>query len=64
MIISITELDTVAVWSRLHSEQLWTPQPLLLVRCAKDSRLFSANQAPHIELCITNEGQNIERKEL
>ncbi|XP_070471963.1 DNA-directed RNA polymerase I subunit RPA43 isoform X2 [Equus przewalskii] len=31
MIISITELDTVAVWSRLHSGQLWTPQPLLLV---------------------------------
>lgn len=48
--ISVTELDSVATQSRLHSEQ----------GCAKDAHLFSANQAPHIKLCITTEEQNIE----
>lgn len=50
MMISVTEMDSVATQSRLHSEQ----------GCAKDAHLFSANQAPHIKLCITTEEQNIE----
>lgn len=27
MIISVTELDSVTMWPKLHSEQIWTPHP-------------------------------------